>query len=432
MLEQFKNIFKIPELKSKVIFTIGMLGIYRVGAHVPTPGVNGEALAAFFDQSKGTLLGFFDLFSGGALSRLTVFALGIMPYIDAAIIMELLTVAFPYLERLAKEGEQGRRKLTQYTRYGTVFICVIQSLGISIGVEGMRSPGGSLVVPSPGWDFRLLVVITLTAGTVFLMWMGEQISERGIGNGISLLIFASIIVRAPGAVISSLTMLKTGEMKPLMGIVMLVLMVGVIGAIVFVEGGERRIMVQYAKRVVGRKMYGGQSTHIPLKINTAGVIPVIFASSIIMFPATIARFIEHPWMKSIANSLSPGELIHNLLYSLFIIFFCYFYTAIVFNPIDLADNMKKYGGFIPGIRPGKKTAEHIDRILTRLTLVGAMYLVLISLLPTFLMGQMNIPFYFGGIALLIVVQVSLETVNQIESHMLTRYYEGFLRKKKKS
>jgi preprotein translocase subunit SecY len=428
MLEEFQNVFKIPELKKRVLFTLGLLAVYRVGAHIPTPGINGDALAAFFAQTSGTLLGFFDMFSGGALSRLTVFALGIMPYIDAAIILELLTVVFPYLQRLAKEGEAGRQKITQYTRYGTILISVIQSLGISFGLEAMRSPGGALIVPDPGWPFRLMTVITLTAGTTFLMWLGEKISEGGIGNGISLIITAGIIVRLPGAIVNTLRMLKTGEIKPFLLIFLMVFMAAVVAAIIFIELGERRLMVQYAKRVVGRKMYGGQSTHIPLKVNTAGVIPVIFASSIIMFPATIARFINHPWMQAIAEWLTPGTVLNSLLYVLFIVFFCYFYTAIIFNPVDLADNMKKYGGFIPGIRPGKKTAEHIDRILTRITFAGAIYLSLISLLPTFLMKWLNVPFYFGGIALLIVVQVSLDTVRQIESHLLMRHYEGFMKK----
>jgi preprotein translocase subunit SecY len=353
------------------------------------------------------------MFSGGALSRLTVFALGIMPYIDAAIILELLTVVFPYLGRLAKEGEAGRKKITQYTRYGTIGIGIIQGLGISFGLESMQSPGGALIVPHPGWPFRLMCVVT-----------------RGIGNGISLIIFAGIIVRTPSAVINLIRLLRTGEFSPFLVLFIVILMALVIAAIIFIESGERRITVQYAKRVVGRKMVGGQSTHIPLKVNTAGVIPVIFASSIIMFPATIARFIDHPWMKVLADSLSPGSILYTILYVIFIIFFCYFYTAIIFNPVDLADNMKRYGGFIPGIRPGKQTSEYIDRILTRLTFGGAIYLALISLLPDFLIEWLNVPFYFGGIALLIVVQVALDTVRQIESHLMMRYYDGFTKKSK--
>ncbi len=429
MLAEFQNIFKVPELKKKVLFTIGMLVVYRLGAHIPTPGVNAEALASFFAaQAQGTLLGFFDLFSGGALSRLTLFALGIMPYIDASIILELLTVVFPFLQRLAKEGEAGRRKITQYTRYGTVLISAVQSMGIAVGLEKMTSPAGASIVLNPGWGFRLLCVLTLTAGTVFLMWLGEQITERGIGNGISLLIMAGIIVRLPSAVVNSIRLLRTGELNPILLLVVIIFAVAVIGVIIFVELGERKVMVQYAKRVVGRKVYGGQSTHIPLKVNSAGVIPVIFASSIIIFPATIARFINHPWMQAVADWLTPGSFLYSILFVLFVIFFCYFYTAIIFNPIDLADNMKKYGGFIPGIRPGKKTAEYIDYILSRITLVGAIYLAIISLVPQFITEMLNMPFSFGGIALLIVIQVSLETVRQIESHLLMRYYEGFMKK----
>ncbi len=428
MIDKIKNIFKIPDLKNRVLFTLALLAVYRIGAHIPTPGIDGKALATFFAQTEGTLLGFFDMFSGGALSRLTVFALGIMPYIDAAIILELLTVVFPYLERLAKEGEQGRKKITQYTRYGTILIAVIQGMGISIGLESMKGPGGEIIVPHPGWGFRIMTVITLTAGTAFLMWLGEQISERGIGNGISLIICAGIVVRAPGAVVNMIRLLRTGEMQPLIALLLIAIMALVVAAIVFVESGERRVQVQYAKRVVGRKMYGGQSTHIPLKVNTAGVIPVIFASSIIMLPATIARFVDHPWAQFISEILSPGTILNNLLYVIFIIFFCYFYTAIVFNPVDLADNMKKYGGYIPGIRPGKSTAEHINKILTKITFAGAIYLSLISLLPTFLIDFMNVPFYFGGIALLIVVQVALDTVRQVESQLLMRYYDGFMKK----
>ncbi|MBI5788857.1 MAG: preprotein translocase subunit SecY [Candidatus Schekmanbacteria bacterium] len=428
MLEKLQNIFKIPELKRKVLITLGLLTVYRIGAHIPTPGINGKALAAFFSSTQGTLLGFFDMFSGGALSRLTVFALGIMPYIDAAIILELLTVVFPLLERLAKEGEQGRKKLTQYTRYGTIFIAIIQGLGISFGLEGMKGPSGEMVVINPGWGFRVITVITLTAGTAFIMWLGEQISERGIGNGISLIIFSGIVVRAPAAIINTYRLVSTGEMQLFVVLILLVIMALVIASIIFVESGERRVMVQYAKRVVGRKMYGGQSTHIPLKVNTAGVIPVIFASSIIMLPATLARFVAHPWAQKIADLLSPGSVLNSLLYVIFIIFFCYFYTAIVFNPIDLADNMKKYGGYIPGIRPGKSTAEHINKILTRITFAGAIYLTLITLLPTFMIKLMNVPFYFGGIALLIVVQVALDTVRQTESHLMMRYYDGFMKK----
>ncbi|MGA1874402.1 MAG: preprotein translocase subunit SecY [bacterium] len=432
MIESFQNIFKIPELKKRILFTFALLAVFRIGAHIPTPGINGAALSAFFAQAKGTLLGFFDMFSGGALSKLTVFALGIMPYIDAAIILELLTVVIPHLERLSKEGEEGRKKITQYTRYGTILISVIQSLGISFGLESMKSPTGTPIVPFPGWSFRLMTVITLTAGTIFLMWLGEQISERGIGNGISLLITAGIIVRGPAAVINTIRLIRTGELSIMFMLIMVVFMALVCGFIVFVETGERKIPVQYAKRVVGRRMYGGQSTYIPLRVNTAGVIPIIFAASIIMFPATIARFIDHPWMNYVAEALGPGAILNTVLYVVLIVFFCYFYTAIIFNPVDVADNMKKYGGFIPGIRPGKNTAEYIDYILTRITFVGAVYLSLISILPTYLIKFFNIPFYFGGIALIIVIEVGLDTVRQIEAHLVMRNYEGFIKKSKMS
>jgi len=424
----FQNIFKVPELKKRIFYTFALLIVYRIGVHVPTPGIDGIALASFFARTKGTLLSLFDMFAGGALERLSVFALGIMPYISASIILQLLTVVVPHLERLSKEGEQGRKKITQYTRYGTVVLSLIQGIGISIGLESMVAPGGATVVISPGWGFRLLTVITLTAGTAFIMWLGEQITERGIGNGISLIIFSGIVARTPNAISNTLQLMKTGEMAIFKVLILLILMVAVIGVIIFVEQGQRRIPVQYAKRVVGRRMYGGQSTHLPLKINTSGVIPPIFASSIIMFPATLASFITVPWMQAVAGSITPGKLIYELLYIGFIFFFCYFYTAVTFNPVDVADNMKKHGGFIPGIRPGTRTADYIDKVLTRITLGGATYISLICVLPSILMTQFNVPFYFGGTALLIVVGVAIDTIAQIESHLLTRHYEGFLRK----
>ncbi len=429
IVQNFQNIFKIPELKRRLLITLGLLAAYRLGAHVPTPGIDGQALAQFFDQLQGTLLGLVDLFSGGNLRRLTVFALGIMPYISASIILQLLTVVIPALERLAKEGEAGRKKITQYTRYGTILLSAFQSLFIAVGLEGMQSPSGVTIVPHPGWGFRLMTMITLTAGTALIMWLGEQISEKGIGNGISLIIFAGIVVRLPSAVVSTYTLLSTGELKPLIFLGILVVMAGVTAAVVIMQEGQRKIPVQYAKRVVGRRVYGGQSTHIPLRINTAGVIPVIFASSIILFPATLARFVPTWWMQAIADSLSPGAALYTLLYMGFIVFFTYFYTAIIFNPADLSDNMKKYGGFIPGVRPGKKTAEFIDRTLTRITLPGAMFLALIAVLPEFLIRWFNVPFFFGGTSLLIVVGVALDTVRQMESHLLMRHYEGFLRRR---
>ena len=426
----FQNIFKIPELKKRILFTLAMLAVYRIGAHVPTPGINGAALAEFFAGTQGTILGFFDMFSGGALSRLTIFALGIMPYISASIILQLLTIVWPHLEKLKKEGEQGQKKITQYTRYGTVLLSIVQSTGISIGLEAMRSPTGALIVPEPGLSFRLMTILTLTAGTSFIMWLGEQISERGIGNGISLIIFAGIIAGTPAAIINSFRLLGTGELQPFVMILLLLFMVLIVGVIVFFESGQRKIPIQYAKRIVGRKMYGGQSTHLPLKVNTSGVIPPIFASSIIMFPATIAQFIDHPWMTTISANLTPATLIYSLVFIGAVFFFCYFYTAIIFNPVDVADNMKKHGGFVPGIRPGGRTSEYIDKILSRITFCGAIYLSLICVLPDYLIRYMNIPFYFGGTSLLIVVGVSMDTMQQIESHLHMRSYEGFMKKGK--
>jgi len=424
----FGNIFKIPELKKRILFTFALLIVYRIGVHVPTPGIDRIALAAFFKETAGTLLGLFDMFSGGALERLSVFALGIMPYISASIILQLLTVTIPHLERLSKEGEQGRKKITQYTRYGTVLLSVIQGFGISVGLESMTSPGGAPVVIHPGLGFKLMTVLTLTAGTAFIMWLGEQITEHGIGNGISLIIFAGIVCRMPAAIGNTFRLLSTGDMGIFAVIILTLMMVLVVAFIIYMEQGQRRIPVQYAKRVVGRKMYGGQSTHIPLKVNTSGVIPPIFASSIIMFPATLASFVTIPWMKQMADAMRPGNLMYELLYVGFIFFFCYFYTAVTFNPEDVADNMKKQGGYIPGIRPGKRTADYIDRVLTRITLGGAIYVSAVCVLPSLLMTKFNVPFYFGGTALLIVVGVAIDTVAQIESHMLARHYEGFLKK----
>jgi len=424
----FGNIFKIPELKKKVFFTLGILVVYRIGAHIPTPGINSVALAEIMARMSGTIMGFFDMFSGGALSRLTIFALGIMPYISASIILQLMTMVSPYLARLKKEGEQGQKKITQYTRYGTIVLSMVQSSGIAVGLEAMKSPSGNPIVPMPGWDFRVMTVLTLTAGTAFLMWLGEQITERGIGNGISLIIFAGIVAGTPAAIFQSMDLMGTGELSVLVMLFLLVFMAAVIGMIVFTEGGQRRISIQYAKRVVGRKMYGGQSTHLPLKVNTSGVIPPIFASSIIMFPATIAQFTTHPWMKNVSAMLTPGTIVYSLIFIGAIFFFCYFYTAVIFNPVDVADNMKKHGGFVPGIRPGAKTSEHIDEILSKITFYGAIYLSLVCILPDYLIKYINIPFYFGGTSLLIVVGVSLDTMQQIESHMVMRSYDGFLKK----
>ena len=428
MISSLINIFKIPELKRRVLFTLALLAIYRVGCHIPTPGIDGQALAEFFAQAKGTLLGFFDLFSGGALLRMTIFALGIMPYISASIIIQLLTVVIPHLEKLAKEGEAGRRVLTRYTRYGTVGLAAFQSLAISVGLEQMSSPGGALIVPFPGWGFRFMTVISLTAGTAFIMWLGEQITERGIGNGISLIIFAGIVALMPTAIGQTFSLVRTGQISAFLMIFVLVIMVAAGAFIIFMERGQRKIPVQYAKRVVGRKMYGGQSTHLPLRVNTAGVIPPIFASSILLFPATVAGFIRIPFMETVAQTFAPGRALYTVLYVALIIFFCYFYTAIQFNPIDVADNLKKYGGYIPGIRPGTKTAQYIDRVLSRITFGGAIYLSLVCVMPEILYRIFNVPFYFGGTGLLIVIGVALDTVTQIETHLVTRHYEGFMKK----
>jgi preprotein translocase subunit SecY len=424
----FQNIFKIPELKKRILFTLAILIVYRIGVHVPVPGIDSIALASFFKAAEGTIFGIFNMFSGGAFEKLSVFALGIMPYISASIILQLLTVVIPHLEQLKKEGEQGRKKITQYTRYGTVVLSVIQGFGISVGLESMSAPDGSPIVLLPGWAFRLMTVITLTAGTAFIMWLGEQITERGIGNGISLIIFAGIVCRLPAASVNTVRLLSTGEMGIFAVLILVTLMVGVVGFIIFVEQAQRRIPVQYAKRVVGRRMYGGQSTHLPLKINTSGVIPPIFASSIIMFPATIGSFVEVEWIQSITAAMRPGNLIYESLFIGFIFFFCYFYTAVTFNPVDVADNMKKAGGYIPGIRPGKRTADYIDKVLTRITLGGAIYVSAVCVLPSVLITRFNVPFYFGGTALLIVVGVAIDTVAQMESHMLSRHYDGFLKK----
>ncbi|MEE9257826.1 MAG: preprotein translocase subunit SecY [bacterium] len=425
------NLFQIPELKKRILFTIGILAVYRLGAHIPTPGIDKVALAAFFAElSRGgsTLMQFFDMFTGGALSQLTIFALGIMPYISASIIMELLTVVIPHLERLKKEGETGRKKMNQYARYGTVVLATIQGFGIAAGIEQMTAPTGALIVPDPGWAFRLMTVLTLVSGTAFIMWLGEQITERGIGNGISLIIFAGIVAGLPGAIINSVRLMQTGEIQVFIMLLLIVGMIGVVGLIVWFEAGQRRLRVQYAKRVVGRRMAGGQESHMPLKVNTSGVIPPIFASSIILFPATIAQFSGVPWLRGLSDAISPGNSLYVILTVIFIFFFAYFYTAIIFNPVEVADNLRKYGGFIPGRRPGRPTADFIDRTLSRLTFIGAIYLSVIVILPTYLIRWFNVPFFFGGTALLIVVGVAVDTQRQIESHLVMRNYEGFLRR----
>jgi preprotein translocase subunit SecY len=452
-MDSLKNIFTVSELRNRVLFTLGLLGVYRIGHHIPTPGVNPAALDELARQAQNTMFGLYDMFSGGNLSKVTIFALGIMPYISASIILQLLTVVWPYLEKLSKEGELGRRKITQYTRYGTIGLSIVQSLGIAIFLEhGTRIAGGLPLVYHPGIAFRLMTVLTLTTGTTFIMWLGEQITERGIGNGMSLIIYAGIVVGFPGAVIKTFEQMRTGEIGFVTLLFLAVAMILVVGAIIFVERGHRRVTVQYAKRVVGRRMYGGSSTHIPLKVNTGGVIPVIFASSILAFPATIAGMFKGGWVERVQEQLNYGMPLYNLLYVAGIIFFCYFYTAIIFNPDDVAENMRKYGGFIPGIRPGKRTAEYIDTILTRITLAGAVYLALIAILPMFLISGfkvapipfvgewldanlpkfitqgLNVPFYFGGTSLLIVVGVAMDTVQQVESQLIMRHYDGFMKK----
>jgi preprotein translocase subunit SecY len=449
-----KNVFAVSELRNRVLFTLGLLFVYRIGSHIVVPGVDIRALDEFAQQlGKNSMFGMYDMFTGNNLSKVTIFALGIMPYISASIILQLLTVVWPYLERLSKEGELGRRKITQYTRYGTILLAFVQSLGIAVFLERNSTPSGFHLVMNAGWGFRMMTVLTLTTGTCFIMWLGEQITERGIGNGMSLIIFAGIIVGFPRGAMTTLGQVTTGQISPLRIVFLVALMVLVVAAIIFVERGNRRVTVQYAKRVVGRRMYGGSSTHIPLKVNTGGVIPVIFASSILMFPATIANaFFKGPWVDSLVQQLNIGMPLYNLLYVLGIIFFCYFYTAIIFNPDDVAENMRKYGGFIPGIRPGKRTAEYIDTILTRITLAGAIYLAVIAILPQWLtsgfrvapipfIGErldamlprfitegMNVQFFFGGTSLLIVVGVTMDTVQQIESQLIMRHYDGFMKK----
>jgi len=421
----FQNIFRVAELKSRIIFTLALLAVYRIGAHIPTPGINGEELSKFLLAKGGALMGFFDMFSGGALSRATIFALGIMPYISASIILQLLTIVIPALAKLAKEGESGRKVIVRYTRYGTVLISIIQSLGIAVGIESMNQ---GAFVQNPGWAFRLMTMITMTSGTAFIMWLGEQITERGIGNGISLIIFAGIVARFPNAIVSTVSLIRAGELHILLMLLVVVMMLVVIGIIVFMERGQRKIPIQYAKRVVGRKVYGGQSTHLPLRVNSSGVIPPIFASSILSFPATIAGFIAIPWVQSLSRQLGPGKAVYTLLYIGMIFFFCYFYTSIIYNPVDIADNLKKHGGFVPGVRPGQKTSDYIYHVLTRITFGGAVYLAAVCILPDILRGYFNVPFYFGGTSILIVVGVGLDTISQIESHLVTRSYEGFMKK----
>ncbi len=429
MLEGFTNASRLPDLRKRIGFTAAALAVYRLGCAVPTPGIDGQALAQFFAEARNNILGLVNLFSGGALERFSIFALGIMPYISSSIILQLLTVVIPYLEKLSKEGEVGRRKITQYTRYGTVVLALVQSFFIAMGLETIQAPGGGGVVFAPGWSFRIMTVITLTTGTAFIMWLGEQVTERGIGNGISMIIFAGIVANLPSAIVTTLEFVRQGELSIFVAALMAVLMIVVVAAIIFMERGQRRIPVQYAKRVVGRRMYSGQSSHLPLKVNTAGVIPPIFASSILLFPGTIASmFTNSAAAQWISTALAPGSWLYNIVDIGLIIFFCYFYTAVTFNPTDVSDNLKKFGGYIPGIRPGQRTADYIDRILVRITLVGALYVAAVCVLPSILISQFRVPFYFGGTALLIVVGVALDTIAAMETHMISRSYEGFMKR----
>lgn len=424
------NTDKLAELRRRVIFTLLMLAVYRIGVQIPTPGINNEALALFFAKNSNTIFGMVNMFSGGALERFSIFALGIMPYISASIIFQLLTVVIPQLEALSKEGEAGRRKITQYTRYATVVLAVVQGLFISIGLEGMSAPGSAeMIVVNPGWSFRLMTILTLTSGTAFIMWLGEQMTERGIGNGISLIIFAGIVAGMPAAIISTVKMVTSGQMMAVFLPILLAGMIVVVAFIVFFETAQRRLPIQYAKRMVGRQMVGGQQTHLPLKINISGVIPPIFASSIMMFPGTIGQFVDIEIVQIISAKLAFGTFYHNILYVILIVFFCFFYTAVTFNPDDIAENLKKNGGFVPGVRPGKSTSAFIDKVMMRLTVIGAAYVSLVCILPSILISQAHLTFYFGGTALLIVVGVAIDTMSKVESHTVQQNYDGFLKKK---
>lgn len=452
LTESFRNIFAIPDLRKRIMFTFALLAVYRVGCIIPTPGVNPTVLLEILDQARNTMFGFLNTFTGGSLERAAIFALGIMPYITSSIILQLLTVVSPYLEKLSKEGELGRRKITQYTRYGTLLVSLIQSTGIAFAIEGMQSPAGAALVPDPGWGFRFMTIITLTTGCAFVMWLGEQISERGIGNGISLIIFAGIVIGLPSAIGSTFQKVQTGNLNALVVIILIVFMLLVTAFIVYMEKAQRRIPVQYAKRVVGRRVYGGQNTYLPLRVNTGGVIPVIFASSVVMIFPTMASLFPYEFVQKISDTISWGQPVYYLIYIATIVFFCYFYVSIIFNPQDTAENMRKYGGFIPGIRSGRRTAEYIDRILTRLTLIGAVYLAAVSVLPelllfgfkvegipfigatldnyvpAFITQGMGIDFYFGGTSLLIIVGVAMDFVQQVESQLVMRNYDGFMKK----
>ncbi len=440
MFSALSNAFKIPDLKRRLLITLALLTVYRIGCYVPTPGIDGNALAEFFNRiaktQGGTLFGIMNMFSGGAMEKLTIFALGIMPYISSSIILQLLTAVIPALEKLSKEGKAGYEKINQFTRYGTVFLSIIQAYFIALWLENPARFEGLRIVMNPGFSFRLITVLTLTTGTMFIMWLGEQIQEKGIGNGISLVITAGIISRIPTAIHQLVVLISPfnaarRQIQPFTLLIMAALLVIVVFSVIMITQAQRKIPVQYARRIVGRKIYGGQSTYIPLKVDQSGVIAIIFAQSIILFPATLASFIPNPGFQSLAQSLMRGHWLYTGIYSLLIIFFCYFYTAIVFNPQDLSDNMKKYGGFIPGIRPGAPTAEYLDFVMTRITLAGAMFIAVIAIFPDFIMATLKVPYlvasFFGGTGILITVGVVLDTLKQIESHLLTHHYEGFIK-----
>jgi preprotein translocase subunit SecY len=429
VIESLRNVFKVKELRERVLFTLGILVIFRIGGHIPTPGIDGAALTSYFQQAKGTLFGMFDLFVGGAFTKATIFALGIMPYISASIIIQLLGPVVPYFQRLQKEGEEGRRKITQYTRYGTVLLAALQAYATSIYLESLTGLGNQAIVPSPGWGFRALVILTLTCGTIFVMWLGEKITERGIGNGISLIIYAGIISTFPDAILEEVQLLLAGQRSVFVEVFMVALMVGIVMSIVMVTRAQRKVPVQYPKRIVGRRMMGGAQTNIPLSVNTAGVIPIIFAQSVMFFPATIAQFFPTvDWVQNIAGYFNYTSWTYSMILGIIIVFFAFFYTAIVFNPVDIADNLKKNGGFIPGVRPGKRTAEYIDKVLTRITLPGAIFFALIAVVPYWLINQFGVQFYFGGTSILIVVGVALDTLQQVESHLIMRHYDGFMKR----
>ncbi|MBI5417241.1 preprotein translocase subunit SecY [Candidatus Poribacteria bacterium] len=430
MLNNLKNIFNVEELRKRILFTLGIIIIYRLGCHIPTPGIDSESLTVFFNQAKGTLFGMFDMFSGGALKRASIFALGVMPYINASIIMQLLTAVVPTLEKLSKEGSDGHKKINQYSTYLTVCLSFVQGTFMAVGLESLRGPNGMSFVGQPGFFFRILTALTFTAGTMTIVWLGEQITERGIGNGVSLIILAGIIAELPIHTINTFSLLRSGELKLFSVLFIVIFIVLIIAAVVFIEEGHRKIPIQYARRIIGQKTYGGQSTHLPLKIDQSGVIAVIFASSIIVIPGTIAQFSKNAFLIKMAEYLRPDGPLYVMIYAPMIIFFCYFYTAISFNPVDIAENLKKSGGFIPGIRPGTSTAEYIESIMNKITLVGAVFIAFIAIVPIYLGKFFNVPFYFGGTSVLILVGVSVDTMKQIESHLLMRHYDGFMKRGK--